>query len=107
MPYIPPRPRRELDPLIQALAQMIVQEADKLEHEAAFAGLLNYTCTSLALQIVQQRFGRLRYWLIALITGTFQNIAQEFYRRLAAPYEDQQLALHGDLNLFRDLLEKK
>ena len=62
-----------------------------MDQEAAFAGLLNYTCTRLALNIVRRRFGRLRYWLIALITGTFKNIADEFYRRLAAPYEDRQI----------------
>lgn len=104
MPYIAPQHRQELDPLIEALAARIVQEADKIDQEAAFAGLLNYTCTCLALKIIRLRFGRLRYWLIAIITGTFKNIADEFYRRLAAPYEDQQIAVNGDVDLYVQFL---
>jgi hypothetical protein len=29
----------------------------------------------------------MRYWIIAILTGTFKNIADEFYRRIALPYE--------------------
>lgn len=105
MPYIAPQHRRELDPLIEALAARIVQEADTMEQDAAFAGLLNYACTCLALKIIRLRFGRLRYWLIALITGAFKNIADEFYRRLGAPYEDRQIAVNGDVDLFAEYLE--
>jgi hypothetical protein len=104
MPYIAPQHRQELDALIDELAGRLVQVADSMNHEAAFAGLLNYTCTRLALKIMRQRFGRLRYWLIALITGTFHNIADEFYRRLAAPYEDQQMAKNGDVDLYAEYL---
>ena len=106
MPYIAPQHRQELDTLIDELAGRLVQEADKMNHDAAFAGLLNYTCTCLALKIVHRRFGRLRYWLIALITGTFKNIADEFYRRLGAPYEDQQIVLNGDVELYAQFLEE-
>jgi len=103
MPYIQPQHRQALDPLIDALADRIVQEARTLEQEAAFAGLLNYTCTRLALQVVRQRCGRLRYWLIALLSGIFKNIADEFYRRLAVPYEDQQKDRQGDVDLYEEL----
>lgn len=106
MPYIAPQHRQELDPLIEALAERLIQEAEKMQHEAAFAGLLNYTCTCLALKIVQRRFGRLRYWLIALISGTFKNIADEFYRRLGVPYEDQQIILNGDIDLYAHFSEE-
>jgi hypothetical protein len=106
MPYIAPQHRRELDTLIDELAGRLVQEADRMNHEAAFAGLLNYTCTCLTLNIVHRRFGRLRYWLIALITGTFKNISDEFYRRLGAPYEDRQIALNGDVDLYAQFLKQ-
>jgi hypothetical protein len=106
MPYIPPQHRQELDPLIDQLASRIVQEAAKIDQEAAFAGLLNYACTRLALKIIRLRFGRLRYWLIALITGTFKNIADEFYRRLAAPYEDRQIEVNGDVDLYAEFLDE-
>lgn len=104
MPYIHPHHRQELDPLIDQLADRIVQEAGKIDQEAAFAGLLNYTCTRLALKIIRLRFGRLRYWLIALVTGTFKNIADEFYRRLGAPYEEKQIAKNGDVDLYAEFL---
>jgi hypothetical protein len=100
MPYIAPLHRKELDPLIDELAQRLVQQARDLGYDGAFAGLLNYACTRLALQVVRRQFGRLRYWLIALLTGTFKNIAEEFYRRLAAPYEDRQMAQSGDVDLY-------
>ncbi len=100
MPYIPPGQRQVLDPLIDALADRIAQESQSLGHEAAFAGLLNYACTRLALQVVRRRGGTLRYWLIALLSGVFHNIATEFYRRLAAPYEDIQKTRHGDVDLY-------
>ncbi len=106
MPYIAPQHRQELDALIDELAGRLIQEADKMNYDAAFAGLLNYTCTCLALKIVQRRFGRLRYWLVALITGTFKNIADEFYRRLGVPYEDQQIILNGDVDLYAQFSEE-
>jgi hypothetical protein len=106
MPYIPPQHRQHLDPLIDQLAHRLVQEADRMGQEAAFAGLLNYACTRLALKIIRLRFGRLRYWLIALITGTFKNISDEFYRRLAAPYEDRQREINGDVDLYAEFLEE-
>jgi hypothetical protein len=106
MPYIPVQHRQELDALIAKLAAKIVQEADTMQHEAAFAGLLNYTCTCLALEIVRRRFGRLRYWLIALLIGTFHNIADELYRRVGAPYEDRQIAQNEDVALYAQFLRE-
>jgi hypothetical protein len=92
MPYIAPQDRRPLDPLIDQLAQQIVAQAKAQNYDAAFAGLLNYACTRLALKVIKLQFGGLRYWLIAMVTGVFHNIADEFYRRLGAPYEEKQIA---------------
>ena len=104
MPYIPAEQRTACDGLIDELAGQIVRLARESGSEGAFAGLLNYTCTRLALQIVHRRFGSMRYWLIAILTGTFKNIADEFYRRLAAPYEDRQRAKSGDVDLYAEFL---
>jgi hypothetical protein len=101
MPYIPAASRTKLDGLIDRLAESLVAEAQKSGYDAAFAGLLNYACTSLALKVVRHQFGQMRYWLIAILTGTFKNIADEFYRRLGAPYEDQQMIKNGDLDLYK------
>ncbi len=102
MPYIASHHRQALDPLIDQLAQQIVHEAKGLRDDGAFAGLLNYTCTRLALKVVRQRCGEMRYWIIAMLTGTFKNIADEFYRRIAVPYEDRQIDQSGDVDLFQE-----
>ena len=104
VPYILAKHRREIDALIDQLAAAILKEAKESDYDGAFAGLLNYTCTRLALKIVRQRFGRMRYWLIAMITGIFKNVADEFYRRVGVPYENQQMARNGDVDLYQDYL---
>lgn len=105
MPYISGN-REELNVLIDRLAEGIVRRARAEGYDGAFAGLLNYACTRLALKVVRLQFGAMRYWLIALITGTFKNIADEFYRRLAAPYENRQMARHGDVDLYAEYLKE-
>jgi hypothetical protein len=106
MPYIAPHHRRQLDPLIEALAAGIAKEAEQYDYTAAFAGLLNYACTRLALLVARQGAGPLRYWLIALLTGVFKNLADEFYRRLGQPYEDRQRAQSGDVDLYAEYLKE-
>jgi len=106
MPYIAPEQRQVLDPLIDALAERLAREAREAGSDGAFAGLLNYAVTRLALAVVRHLFGGLRYWLIAALTGVFQNVAQEFYRRVAVPYEDRQKAQSGDVDLFREFLQE-
>jgi hypothetical protein len=104
MPYIALEQRKALDGGIDALAGEIVRLARESGEDAAFAGLLNYTCTRLALLVVRRRFGGMRYGLIAILTGTFKNISDEFYRRLAAPYENRQMAKSGDVDLYAEFL---
>jgi hypothetical protein len=106
MPYIAPELRRELDPLIDALADRLAVQAEDAGDDGAFAGLLNYSCTRLALAVVRRRFGGLRYWLIAVMSGVFQNIAIEFYRRVAVPYEDRQRAQKGDVDLYQEFVQE-
>jgi len=100
MPYVKSEHRRALDPSIRELASQVAAIAGSLPEETAYAGLLNYACTSLAIQVLHTRFGRLRYGAIATVTGVFKNIADEFYRRVAAPYEDRQIAKNGDVPLY-------
>jgi Domain of unknown function (DUF6899) len=102
MPYIVPKHRWALDPLIDELAGRIAAQAKESKQDGAFAGLLNYTCTCLALKILRLQSRKMRYWQIALITGTFKNVVDEFYRRVAVPYEDRQMAQNGDVNLYKE-----
>ena len=106
MPYISPGLREELDPLIDSLAHRLVAQAEGAGYDGAFTGLLNYACTRLALSVVRQRFGNLRYWLIASLSGVFQNIATEFYRRVAVPYENRQMLQSGDVDLFQEFIKE-
>jgi hypothetical protein len=93
VPYIAPELRPDLDQHIAALAGAINAAAAGLDGDAAYAGLLNYACTRLALETMPAR----RYWAVATTSGVFANIADEFYRRFAAPYEDEQVARNGDV----------
>jgi hypothetical protein len=38
-----------------------------------------------------------RYSRIAEITGVLENVKQEFYRRIASPYEDEKIKENGDV----------
>jgi len=72
----------------------LAREAKRLgKDEAERAGILNYVTTRLTLALIPQD----RYWKIALTAGVFSNLASEFYRRMAAPYEDQKRKEHGDV----------
>lgn len=105
MPYIKAEHRKELDDSINELAEKIAGIARQEEADAAFAGLLNYACTRLALQVVKLRFGQTKYWLIATVSGVFGNISDEFYRRFASPYEDKQIHANGDVDLYAEFLK--
>lgn len=106
MPYIKPQHRSELDPTIVDLARRIADLARTMPEETAYAGLLNYACTSLAMAVVAQRFGRMRYGILATLTGVFKNIADELYRRVGAPYEDEQIAKNGDVGAYQGFAER-
>lgn len=104
MPYIPQKEREKLNPLIDDLAEKIVAQAKECGHEAAYAGILNYVCTRLAMKVIKLHFGKMRYWIIATTVGTFKNIADEFYRRVGVPYEDKQIEKNGDVDLYEEFI---
>jgi hypothetical protein len=106
MPYVKAEQRKTLDPAIRELSRSIADLAQSMPEETAFAGLLNYAITSIAMQVVEARFGRLRYGTIATLTGVFKNVADEFYRRVAVPYEDRQIAANGDVPLYESYAKR-
>lgn len=91
MPYISPHDRPDLDPAVDALAAAVRRKA--AEHEGGFEGYLNYAITRLVLGVIPAR----RYASIARVTGVLENVKQEFYRRYAAPYEEEQVERSGDV----------
>ena len=42
------------------------------------------------------------YWIIAVLTGAFKNIADEFYQRIGVSSENQQIEKSGDVDLYRE-----
>jgi hypothetical protein len=57
-------------------------------------GDLNYAITTLLLKYTK-REGK-RYFTIVVVMGTLLCVALEYYRRLAAPYEDEKAKINGD-----------
>jgi hypothetical protein len=106
MPYIKTEYRSALDPALREVSRVITELARSVPEETAFAGLLNYACTSIAIQVIEGRFGRIRYGAIATVTGVFKNIADEFYRRVASPYEDRQIRVNGDVPLYDEYTKR-
>jgi len=56
-------------------------------------GELNYLLT----KIVDAWAKPLTYTKIAAVDGVLSNVAREFYRRVAVPYEDKKLRENGDV----------
>jgi hypothetical protein len=44
----------------------------------------------------------MRSWIIAILTGTFRNTADESDRRIAEGYENRQLETSGDVDMLRE-----
>lgn len=100
MPYIPEEERQELDEAIETMAKAIkdFQTALVNPHNFAnFLGRINY-CFSRVLSIVM---GDISYSKIAMATGVLENIKQEFYRRIAAKYEDTKILENGDIKEYK------
>lgn len=90
MPYIKPPERQHLDYHIYNLAQRIRDG----KAAGAAPGQLNYAITGLVTQVIGPE---LNYLAIALVTGILENVKQEFYRRVATPYEDAKSRENGDV----------
>lgn len=93
MPYIDPKQRADIDNLIDALSTAVKKQSGSIPELTETAGTLNYAVTRLCLNVM----GPPKYWKIAMVDGILSNVAREFYRRLAAPYEDKKKAEHGDV----------
>jgi hypothetical protein len=68
---------------------------DEVGWDPRNAGELNYLITSLILAYFEEHGGR--YQQINDVLGALEGAKLEFYRRLAAPYEDTKIAENGDV----------
>lgn len=100
MPYIEESGREKLDKSIDDLVKQINSKLlfpDDPKHLWNISGDINY-CVS---RILGQLMGQVSYSKIAIITGVLENIKQEFYRRIASPYEDQKIVQNGDIREYK------
>jgi len=87
LPYIKPERREKykeaLEELIGILKSLPAEEVD---------GELNYVVTKIIKEVYP-----LRYFHLNKAIGVLECIKQEFYRRVAAPYEDEKIRESGDV----------
>ena len=88
MPYIGRKERQQYQATLNELAKMIPQD------RMARPGHINYI-VSLLLEKVYGK--QMRYADHNEVVGVITCIAQEFYRRKTAPYEDIKIKEEGDL----------
>jgi len=97
MPYIKQELRDKIDREINVLVAKI-KEASGLDGKKMI-GMLNYTIMRLLMGSFVD--GKVSYEKINRINGLMSDIQQEFYRRVAAPYEDKKIEENGDLPSLR------
>jgi ribosomal protein S3AE len=87
LPYIKSEKRKKYEKIIQELVSILKslppEEVD---------GDLNYVVTKLLKEVYP-----LRYYHINKAVGLLECIKLEFYRRVAAPYEDLKIKESGDV----------
>lgn len=102
MPYIDPERRKKLDDSIAKIIISIKYLGDeenifknKLNNEefSEILGDLNY-CIS---RIISGLMSDISYPKIAMVAGLLENVKQEYYRRMATPYEKKKINQNGDI----------
>lgn len=106
MPYIKENDRETFDDIIDKMTFIFrcsfkneTCKEDNLTDEQflVLLGKINY-CFS---RILGEIMGNVSYNKIAMITGVLENIKQEFYRRVAEPYEDKKIVENGDIREYK------
>lgn len=91
MPYIKPEEREKLD---QTRPDRIVNpDGDWIPDSP---GELNYVLTRTVIDYIKDN-GPLNYQRINDVMGALEGAKQEFYRRVAAPYENSKIDENGDV----------
>ena len=119
MPYISEDRRAMLDDSIHNMIMTIKSSLDqpvfghtlpesgdikdyyKLSNEDVLSllGDINYVFS----RVLSNLLGDISYSKIAMATGVLENIKQEFYRRVAEPYEKQKIIQNGDIKEYKRL----
>jgi len=98
MPYINEKTRKELDDCIENMVECLTHGNNVTNEEfTIILGEINYSFS----RILAKSMGDISYSKIAMITGVLENIKQEFYRRIASPYEDKKIVENGDIKEYK------
>jgi hypothetical protein len=89
MPYILHKDRVQCDKVVKA----VVDLCDKIDWDV---GAINYIFSRI---LYKWFIRRNSYTTICKIRGTLGCVSDEFYRRVAAPYEDMKKHVNGDVYL--------
>ena len=92
MPYIIEEERQELDDSIDQIAKAILAGYKPFNFSSVL-GRINY-CFS---RVLMKVMGDVTYAKVAMATGVLENVKQEFYERVARPYESGKIAENGDI----------
>jgi len=87
MPYINQEDRPQYEELIQEITDLLKEKPVE-----SVDGHLNYIVTRIIKEVYP-----LRYYHINRAMGVLECVKQEFYRRVAAPYEDTKIEQNGDV----------
>lgn len=114
MPYIKEQNREWLDGCIENMLECLRGTVppnkdnpysnlykEKLTNDEflSICGDINYVFS----RIISGVMGDVSYPKIAIATGVLENIKQEFYRRVASPYEDKKILENGDIKEYKKL----
>jgi hypothetical protein len=88
MPYIKQEDRKELDPLIDALSDKLVQEKN--------VGDYNYVITRLIHDFIRSQ--GVRYQHLNSAVGILECAKAELIRTVVSPYEDQKIKENGAIS---------
>lgn len=113
MPYISKDRREKLDPHIEELRYALIKQISLEDRNGSLfqttpeqllelSGDINYCVSRLCAALVCE----LSYKKIAIITGVLENIKQEFYRRMAEPYENEKIEENGDITEYKRYLAR-
>ena len=103
MPYIDEEERLELDTQIDNMILAIRDNKTNLNNPHDFSnylGRINYCFSRIVYGVMRD----VSYRNIAMVTGVLENIKQEYYRRVAEPYEDIKIRQNGDIKEYKGLL---
>jgi len=87
MPYIVAEDRPQYDKVLEEITNLLKEKPPE-----TIDGHLNYLVTKIIKEVYP-----LRYFHINKAMGVLECIQHEFYRRVAAPYEDTKIEQNGDV----------